>query len=259
MNNIHPTAIISKKARLGEDITIGPGAIVHDDVEIGSGSQIGPYAVLYDGARIGNRVKIHQSASIAHVPQDLKFNGEPTFFYVGDDTTIHEFVTLHRGTHETGFSRIGSNCLLMAYAHVAHDSVVGNNCILANGVQIAGHVEVQDWVIIGGLTPVHQFCRVGQHAMVGGGFRVVQDVPPFVLAGSEPLRYSGLNVIGLRRRGFSNENIVALKEAYNIIYNSGLNLSQAKLKVREELCNDPFALTVVDFFDKCGNRGFVRR
>lgn len=259
MNNIHPTAIISKKAKLGDNLTIGPGAIIHDDVEIGNDCQIGPYAVIYDGARIGSRVKIHQSASIAHIPQDLKFNGQPTLFYVGDDTTIHEFVTLHRGTHETGFSRIGSNCLLMAYSHVAHDSVIGNNCILANGVQIAGHVEVEDWVIIGGLTPVHQFCRVGQHAMIGGGFRIVQDVPPFVLAGSEPLRYSGLNVIGLRRRGFSNEDIGKLKEAYNIIYNSGLNLSQAKQKLQEESGSNRFVKTVVEFFDKCGNRGFIRR
>lgn len=259
MNNIHSTAIVSKKARLGDDITIGPGAIIHDDVEIGNGCQIGPYAVLYDGARIGNRVKIHQSASVAHVPQDLKFGGEPTLFYVGDDTTIHEFVALHRGTHETGFSRIGQNCLLMAYSHVAHDTVVGNNCILANGVQLAGHVEIEDWVIVGGMTPVHQFCRIGKHAMIGGGFRVVQDVPPFVLAGSEPLRYSGLNVIGLRRRGFSNDDISRLKEAYTIIYNSGLTLSAAKQKLRDEFCDYPLVMNVVEFFDKCGNRGFIRR
>ncbi|MCU7494687.1 MAG: acyl-ACP--UDP-N-acetylglucosamine O-acyltransferase [Ignavibacteria bacterium] len=259
MNNIHPTAIVSKKAMLGEDITIGPGAIIHDDVEIGDGSTIGPYAVLYDGARIGKRVRIHQSASIANIPQDLKFNGEPTKFFVGDDTTIHEFVTLHRGTHETGFSRVGSNCLLMAYSHVAHDTVVGNNCILSNGVQLAGHVELEDWVIIGGLTPVHQFCRVGQHSMIGGGFRIVQDVPPFVLAGNEPLRFSGLNVIGLRRRGFSNDQIAGLKQVYGIIYSSGLTLSLAKAKLRQEYCNDPLAMTVVEFFDKCGNRGFIRR
>ncbi|HEX2868336.1 MAG TPA: acyl-ACP--UDP-N-acetylglucosamine O-acyltransferase [Ignavibacteriales bacterium] len=259
MNNIHPTAIVSKKARLGDGITIGPGAIIYDDVEIGNDSHIGPYAVLYDGARIGNRVKIHQSASVAHVPQDLKFGGEPTLFYVGDDTTIHEFVALHRGTHETGFSRIGKNCLLMAYSHVAHDTVVGDNCILANGVQLAGHVEIEDWVIVGGMTPVHQFCRIGKHAMIGGGFRVVQDVPPFVLAGSEPLRYSGLNVIGLRRRGFSNDDISRLKEAYTIIYNSGLTLSAAKEKLKDEFCDFPLVMNVVEFFDKCGSRGFIRR
>ncbi|MGE5399763.1 MAG: acyl-ACP--UDP-N-acetylglucosamine O-acyltransferase [Ignavibacteriales bacterium] len=259
MNNIHSTAIVSDKAKIGDNVIIGPYAIIHDDVEIGNDCQIGPSAVLYNGARIGNRVKIHQAASIAHVPQDLKFNGQPTLFIVGDDTTIHEFVTLHRGTHETGFSRIGKNCLLMAYSHVAHDTVIGDNCILSNGVQVAGHVEIENYVIIGGLTPVHQFCRVGQHSMIGGGFRIVQDIPPYVLAGNEPLRYSGLNVIGLRRRGFSNEDIYCLKQAYTLIYNSGLNLSQAKDKVRTELGEHPMVKNVLEFLDKCGNRGVIRR
>ncbi|MGE5457945.1 MAG: acyl-ACP--UDP-N-acetylglucosamine O-acyltransferase [Methanococcaceae archaeon] len=258
MNNIHTTAVVSSKAILGDNITVGPYSIINDDVEIGDGCQIGPHTVIYDGARIGNRVKIFQGASIANIPQDLKFNGDPTQFIIGDDTTIHEFVTLHRGTHETGFSKIGNNCLLMAYAHVAHDSVIGDNCILANGVQIAGHVNIENFVIIGGLTPVHQFCNVGQHAMIGGGFRVVQDVPPFVLAGSEPLRYSGLNIIGLRRRGFSNQNILALKEAYTILYNSGLNFSQAREKIQEEMGDNPCIALVLDFLKK-STRGIIRR
>lgn len=258
MNNIHTTAVVSTKARLGENITIGPYSIINDDVEIGNDCHIGPHTVIYDGARIGNRVKIFQGASIANIPQDLKFNGDPTQFIIGDDTTIHEFVTLHRGTHETGFSKIGKNCLLMAYAHVAHDSVVGDNCILANGVQVAGHVNIEDFVIIGGLTPVHQFCNVGQHAMIGGGFRIVQDVPPFVLAGSEPLRYSGLNIIGLRRRGFSNENILALKEAYTTLYNSGLNFSQAREKIQSEMGDNACVALVLDFLKK-STRGIIRR
>lgn len=258
MNTIHPTAIVSSKAKLGDNIIVGPHAIINDDVEVGDSCQIGPFAVLYDGARLGNGVRIYQSSSVAHVPQDLKFNGEPTKFIIGDDTTIHEFVTLHRGTHETGKSEIGKNCLLMAYSHVAHDVKIGDNCILANGVQIAGHVTIEDYVIIGGLTPVHQFCKVGQHCMIGGGFRVVQDVPPFILGASEPLRYSGLNVIGLRRRGFSNDDITALKRTYDLIYNSGHNLSQAKEKIQQELCDHPLVQKVLNFINN-SKRGIIRR
>jgi UDP-N-acetylglucosamine acyltransferase len=237
MANIHPTAIVSGKAKLGKNISVGPYAIIEDDVEIGDGTSIGPHAVIYNGARIGNYVTIHQAASIAHIPQDLKFGNEKTYFYVGDNTVIHEYVTLHRGTKETGFSRIGSNCLLMAYSHVAHDTVVGDNCILANGVQLAGHVILEEFVIIGGLTPVHQFCKVGKHCMIGGGFRVTQDVPPFILSAGEPLKFSGLNLLGLRRRGFSNDDIMLLKKAYGYIYDHSLNVSQAKEKIIAEIQN----------------------
>jgi UDP-N-acetylglucosamine acyltransferase len=256
MNNIHSTAIVSKKAKLGKNITVLPYAIIEDNVEIGDDCLIGPHAVIYSGARIGNRVKIHQSASIAHSPQDLKFGGEETFFYVGDDTVVHEFVTLHRGTKDTGFSRIGNNCLVMAYAHVAHDCVVGNNCILANGVQVAGHVTLEDYVIIGGLTPVHQFCIIGQHSMIGGGFRAVQDVPPYILAASEPLKYSGLNVIGLRRRGFANEDIFTLKKVYSYIYGNSLNLTQAKDKIINEFGDHPLVKNVLAFLEK-SKRGLI--
>jgi UDP-N-acetylglucosamine acyltransferase len=256
MNNIHSTAIVSNKAKLGNNITVLPYAIIEDNVEIGDDCLIGPHAVIYNGARVGNRVKIHQSASIAHIPQDLKFGNEETLFFVGDDTVIHEFVTLHRGTKETGFSRIGNNCLLMAYSHVAHDTVIGNNCILANGVQVAGHVNIEDFVIIGGMTPVHQFCFVGQHSMIGGGFRITQDVPPYILTAGEPLKYSGLNVIGLRRRGFSNEDITTLKKAYSYIYNNSLNLTQAKIKVAEEFGEHPLVKNVLHFLGQ-GKRGII--
>ncbi|MCK7519900.1 MAG: hypothetical protein MZV64_20325 [Ignavibacteriales bacterium] len=162
MQNIHPTAIVSPKAKLGENITVNAFAIIHDNVEIGNDCTIGPHAVLYNGARLGNRVKIHQAVSIAHVPQDLSFKNEDSLFIIEDDTTLHEFVTCHRGTKSTGFSKVGKNCLLMAYTHVAHDCVIGNNCILANGVQLGGHVHIEDYAIIGGMTPVHQFCKVGK-------------------------------------------------------------------------------------------------
>ncbi|MDP4172692.1 MAG: acyl-ACP--UDP-N-acetylglucosamine O-acyltransferase [Bacteroidota bacterium] len=258
MTNIHPTAIVSPKARLCENLTVGPYAIIHDDVEIGNNCSIGPHAVIYDGARIGNNVRIYQGASISHVPQDLKFDGGPTEFIIGDNTTIHEYVTLHRGTHETGKSVIGKNCLFMAYTHIAHDCRVGDNCIIANGVQVGGHAVIEDWVTIGGMTPVHQFCKIGQHSMIGGGFRVVQDIPPFILAGNEPLTYSGLNIIGLRRRGFSNEDINILKLAYTYIYNSGLNFSKGKEKVQQELGYHPLVQKILEFMSK-SKRGIINK
>ena len=256
MQNIHPTAIVSPKAKLGDNITVHAYAIIHDDVEIGNDCLIGPHAVLYNGARIGNRVKIHQAASIAHVPQDLGFKNEHSLFIIDDDTTIHEFVTCHRGTKSTGFSKIGKNCLLMAYAHVAHDTTVGNNCILANAVQLAGHVVIEDYAIIGGLSGVHQFCKVGQHSMTGGVFKITQDLPPFILAAHHPLKYSGLNVIGLRRRGFTPSDITALKKLYNIIYDNSLNLSQAVLKAETELDDNKFVKQALEFI-KSSKRGLV--
>jgi UDP-N-acetylglucosamine acyltransferase len=256
MSNIHSTAIVSSKAKIGSNIVIGPFAIIHDNVEIGDDCIIGPHAVIYDGARIGNRVKIHQSASVSNVPQDLKFDNEESYFYIGDDTTIREFTALHRGTVDTGFSRVGKNCLLMAYVHVAHDTIVGDNCILANGVQLAGHVTLEDWVIIGGLTPVHQFCRIGKHAMIGGGFRATTDVPPFVIGANYPLKFSGVNILGLRRRGFSNDDIFTIKKAYQILYNSGQNFSQAKKKLREEFESFEHVKLILEFLDKSTRPGF---
>lgn len=256
MTNIHPTAIVDPNAKLGENVTVSAYAIIHADVEIGDDTFIGPQVGIYDGARIGKRVKIFQAASIAHIPQDLKFNYEPSICVVGDDTKIHEFVTLHRGTKETGLTQIGKNVLLMAYSHVAHDTIVGDNCIIANGVQVAGHVLIEDWVIIGGMTPVHQFCKVGRHSMIGGGYRIVQDVPPFIMSAGEPLRYGGINVIGLRRRGFSNQQIETVKNVYRLIYNSGLNLTQAKEKILESLANEEMAKIVMEFLSK-STRGIV--
>ena len=256
MNNIHPTAIVSRKAKLGNNITILPYSIIEDDVEIGDDCLIGPHAVLYNGARLGNRVRINQSASIAHIPQDLKFTNEETVFIVGDDTVIHEFVTLHRGTKDTGFSKVGSNCLIMAYSHVAHDCVVGNNCIIANAVQIAGHVEIEDYVVIGGLVGIHQFCKIGQHTMIGADAKIVQDVPPYIVASREPVSYEGLNVIGLRRRGFAAEDILTMKKAYSYIYSKSLNVSQAKEKVAKELGDNKYVKNILEFLSK-STRGII--
>lgn len=258
MNTIHPTAIVSSKAKLGDNNIIHPFTIIEDDVEIGNGCEIGPSAVIYNGARIGNNVKIYQGASIAHSPQDLKYANEPTIFIVGDNTVIHEYVTFHRGTKETGFSKVGKNCLFMAYTHVAHDCVVGDNIILANSVQIAGHVHIEDWVIIGGTSAVHQFCKIGKHSMMGANTVAVKDVPPFVLCGRFQTKYEGLNKVGLRRRGFGNEDIEIIKKTYDYIYNSGLNVTQGVAKAETELGNNQNVKDIIEFI-RTSKRGIIGR
>lgn len=258
MSNIHPTAIVSPKAKLANDIIVGPFAIINDDVEIDEGCEIGPNAVIYDFARIGKRVKIFQGASVSNLPQDLKFDKGKTLLKIGDDTTVREFATLHRGTHATGETRIGKNCLLMAYSHVAHDCHIGDNCIIANGVQLAGHVEIEDTVIIGGLAAVHQFSKIGKHAMVGGGSMANMDVPPFIMTSGYPARFMGLNIVGLRRRGFSNEEIDAIKETYRIFYNSGMNPIAAKEKIVEKFGTQQHVKSILEFMEK-STRGLVRK
>lgn len=256
-NKIHPTAIISPKAKIGENVEIGPFSIIEDDVEIGAGTVIGPHVCIYDGARIGKGVKIFQSAVISNTPQDLKYAGEKTYFYIGDNTVIREFVTLHRGTVDTGKTVVGSNCLIMAYVHVAHDCVIGDNCIIANSVQVAGHIHIDDWVIIGGGTVLHQFCIIGKHAMIQGGQSVASDIPPFVIAGNTPLKYSGLNTIGLRRRGFSNEDITLIKEAYKVFYFSGFNTTDAKKELEIKFDNKNIT-DIIEFLDK-SQRSILRK
>jgi len=254
---IHPTAIVSQEAKLGDNVIVGPYAIIEADVEIGDGTSVGPHACIYDGARIGKNVKIFQSASVSNAPQDLKYANEKTYFHIGDNTVVREFATLHRGTVDTGISQIGSNCLIMAYAHVAHDCEIGNNCIIANSVQIAGHVTVQDWVIIGGGSLVHQFGIIGQHAMIQGGLQVANDVPPYVLAASIPMKYSGLNVVGLRRRGFTNEDIQTIKDAYKTLYHSGLNLTEAKNAMVNNF-NNKYVDIIIEFLNST-KRSLLKR
>ncbi len=258
MNNIHPTAIVSSKAEIGFNNIIGPFTFIEDDVIIGNNCIIGSHVGIYNGARIGNNVKIYQSVSVANHPQDLKFKNEVTTFEIGDGTIVREFVTLNRGTAESGTSVIGKNCLLMAYAHIAHDCVVGNNCIIANSVQLGGHVKIGDWAILGGGSLVHQFCKIGEHVMLGGGYRVIADIPPFVTAAGDPLRYRGLNTIGLKRRGFSNNDIYKIKNIYSFIFSKGLNLSQAKQKIKEEFGNDEYAKAILSFLDK-STRGLIKK
>ena len=255
-NQIHPTALIGSKAELGDNIVVGPYSVIENDVVIGSGTQIGPHVYCADGARIGKECRIHNGAVVATVPQDLKFKNEKTTFEIGDNTTIREFCTLNRGTAEHMKSTVGSNCLLMAYVHIAHDCTIGNNVIIANAVQMGGHVTIEDWVVVGGLTAIHQFTSIGQQTMVGGHFRVPKDVPPYILAGGSPLTYEGLNVIGLRRRGFARETLDSLSQAYHLLYLSKLNVSQAVARIRQEMSLTPEINNLLTFIER-SKRGIV--
>jgi UDP-N-acetylglucosamine acyltransferase len=256
--SIDQHAIIGPKAQLGDNITVGPFTIIEDDVIIGSGTTIGSNVLIANGARIGKECRVHHGAVLGTNPQDLKFHGEISTLEVGDHTTIREYATLNRGTHVRGKTTVGSHCYIMAYTHVAHDCSVGNHVILANSVNMAGHVVIEDHVVIGGLVGIHQFERIGRHAMIGAGFRAMKDVPPYVLAGLEPLAFTGLNIVGLKRRNFSQESIEALEKAYHFIYNSNLNVTQALEKIKNEMQITAEVRHVIDFIEK-SKRGIIWR
>lgn len=224
---IHPSAVVDPSAKIGEGVTIGPFTIVESNTKIGDGTRIDSCVKIGYGARIGRDCRIFHGAVISEIPQDLKFQGEDSIAIIGDRTQIREFATIHRGTKARNKTKIGSDCLLMAYTHIAHDCFVGSHVILVNAVMLGGHVTIDDWASIGGMTGVHQFAHIGKYTFIGGGYRCPQDVPPYVLAAGEPLKFNGLNVVGLRRYGFSNETINQLKEVYRIIYRSEFNISQA--------------------------------
>jgi UDP-N-acetylglucosamine acyltransferase len=222
-----PLAYIHPEAKIANNVVIEPFSTIHKNVVIKEGSWIGSNVTIMEGARIGRNCKIFPGAVIAAVPQDLKFAGEETTVEIGDRTVIRECVTVNRGTVDRHKTVIGDDCLLMAYVHIAHDCVIGDHSILANAVQVAGHVLVGEHAFIGGMSAVHQFVKIGAHAMISGGSLVRKDVPPFVRAAREPLGYSGINSIGLRRRGYSNEKINEIQEIYRMIYLSGMNNSTA--------------------------------
>lgn len=226
MANIHP------EAKIGPNVIIEPFATIGKDVEIDEGSWIGPGAVIMDGARIGKYCKIFPGAVISAIPQDLKFDGEYTTTVIGDNTTIRECVTINRGTKDRFKTEVGSNCLLMAYVHVAHDCKIGNNCVIANSVNVAGHVEIEDWVILEGTVAIQQFVKIGEHSFIAGGSLVRKNVPPYVKAAREPLSYVGVNSIGLRRRGFSDQSINMIEDIYRTIYVHNTNTSKA-IKIAE--------------------------
>jgi UDP-N-acetylglucosamine acyltransferase len=229
MANIHPTAIVEASAELDASVSIGAYSIVRGHVRIANGTSIGPHCVIEGRTAIGRDNRIFQFCSIGAVPQDKKYAGEPTELQIGDNNTIREFCTLNLGTaQDAGVTRLGSDNWLMAYVHIAHDCQVGDKTILANNATLAGHVHVGDWVIIGGLTGVHQFVKIGAHAMAGFASAISQDVPPFMMVDGNPLAVRGFNVEGLRRRGFGAERIAAVKQMHRLLYRSGLTLEQAR-------------------------------
>ena len=232
---IHPTAIVDKKAEIAKDAAIGPFAIVGPGCVVGAGCVIEARATLQEFVRLGSDVRVGIGSVLGGKPQDLKFRDEVTHVEIGDHTVIREYVTINRGTTQSFKTTVGSNCFLMSYVHLAHDCHVGNNVIMANGTQLAGHVTVEDYVIFSGLCAVHQFSKVGRHAFVGGMARVAKDVPPFVKAVGNPIKLFGLNSVGLRRRGFSEEVVVELKKAYRLLFRSELNVSQALEQAVREL------------------------
>ncbi|MEQ8473102.1 MAG: acyl-ACP--UDP-N-acetylglucosamine O-acyltransferase [Marinoscillum sp.] len=252
LSSIHPNA------KIGKDVSIEPFCTIAEDVEIGNGSWVGPNVTIMNGARIGSNCRIYPGAVIAGEPQDLKFRGEPSTVTIGDDTIIRECVTVNRGTAlDRSNTSIGKKCILMAYTHVAHDCVIGDYVILANAVQMAGHVHIDAYAFLGGTTAVHQFVKIGGHTMISGGSLVRKDVPPYVTAARDPLSYSGVNSTGLRRRGFSNEKIREIQDIYRIFYVSGLNNSDALDKIKLEL--DPTAERdqIIKFIED-SSRGMMR-
>jgi len=258
MAKIHPTAIVEEGARIAVGAEIGPFAIIGPEVTIGEGSVVGPHCVIQGRTEIGARNRIHQAVSIGDVPQDLKYGGEASAVRIGDDNTIREFVTIHRGTMgDQMVTVVGNGSLLMVGVHLAHDVVVGNHVILANTVALAGHVHVGDYAIVGGLSAVHQFVRIGDHAMIGGASAVASDVPPFLTVLGNRAVAQGLNLVGLRRRKFPRETINTIREAFEILYRAQLPQVEALERVRKELPDIPEIRTFLAFIEQ-SERGIVR-
>jgi len=249
--HIHPNA------KLGKDVTVDPFAVVEGDVQIGDGTHIMSGAVVMKKVIIGKSCKIFPGAVIGAIPQDLKFNGEDTIVQIGDNTTIRECVTVNRGTKDKWKTVVGSNCLLMAYSHIAHDCILGDYVIIANSVQLAGHVEIGDHAIIGGMAAAIQFSKIGAHTYIAGGTEIIKDVPPFIKAGRSPLSYAGVNSVGLQRRGFTSEKINGISEIYRNIYLRGLNITQATQIIEKELPESDEKTEILEFI-KASKRGILK-
>ena len=255
---IHPHTYIHPNAKLATNVKIDPFTVIHQDVEIGDGTWIGSNVTIMEGARIGKNCRIFPGAVISAIPQDLKFQGEYSNVYIGDGTTVREFVTINRGTKDREKTVIGKNCLLMAYCHFAHDCIVGDNCITSNNTQVAGHVTIGEWTILAGMCAVHQFVKIGAHSFISGGSLVSKDVPPYIKAGRNPLSYAGVNSIGLKRRGFSIERINHILDIYRVLYNKGMNTSQAVEFIEEEMPATDERDEIVTFIRESG-RGIIKR
>jgi UDP-N-acetylglucosamine acyltransferase len=247
---------VSKKAQIGKNVTIADYTVIKDDVVIGDNVEIASNVIIDNGARISANVKIHHGAVISTIPQDLKFKGEITTLEIGEGTIVREYATLNRGTSSSNKTVVGKNCLCMAYSHVAHDCVVGDNVILANSANLGGHVQLGDWAIVGGITGIHQYVRVGKHVIISTHSKVVKDIPPYITAGNMPLKYEGLNLIGLRRRGFTNTQINRIDFAYNIIYKSGLNVSAAIEELKKEKNITEEMKEIINFIES-SERGII--
>jgi len=250
-------AFIHPDARIGNDVTVEPFAYIAGNVVIGDGTWVGPNSTIMDGARIGKKCRIFPSAVVSGIPQDLKFRGEETTAEIGDNTTVREGVTVNRGTAAVGKTVVGNGCLLMAYAHIGHDCAVGNNCLIGNSSGLAGEVKVDDWAILSGGTMVHQFTHIGAHVMIGGGAKVRTDVPPFIKADRDPLSYLGLNSVGLTRRGFEKERIDEIHNIYRVIYQNGMNISQALDHVEKKFKPSSDRDYILEFIRK-SERGIIR-
>ena len=252
-----PLAYIHPEAKIARNVVIEPFVTISKNVVIDEGTWIGSNVTIMEGARIGKNVKIFPGAVVSAIPQDLKFGGEETTLEIGDNTVIRECVTLNRGTDATNRTVIGKNCLIMAYTHVAHDCIIGDNCILVNAVQLAGHVTIEDYAIVGGAAAVHQFVKIGAHTMVSGGSLVRKDVPPYTKAGREPLSYAGINSVGLRRRGYSNDKIAEIQEVYRYIFLKGLNNSKALDLLELEMTPSKERDEIINFF-RNSDRGVMK-
>ena len=255
---IHPHTYIHPNARVATNVKIDPFSVIHQDVEVGEGTWIGSNVTIMEGARIGKNCRIFPGAVIAAIPQDLKFQGEYSNVFIGDNTTIREFVTVNRGTKDREKTSIGSNCLIQAYCHLAHDCIVGDYCVMSNNTQVAGHVIIEDYAILGGMCAIHQFVRIGRHSFLQGGSLVGKDIPPYIKAGRMPLSYCGVNSVGLKRRGFSIDKINHILDIYRIIYNKGLNTSQALEFLEEEFSATDERDEIVTFIRE-SSRGIIKR
>jgi UDP-N-acetylglucosamine acyltransferase len=251
MLDIHATAVVDPTAELGADVTVGPYSVIGPNVVVGDGTWLGAHVVLEGRTTIGRRNKIFHGAVLGAPPQDLKYRDEVTYLRVGDDNTIREYATLHLACIDGEATLVGDRCLLMAYVHVAHNCRIGSDVILANAVNLAGHVEVQDFASVGGMTPVHQFVRIGAYAFVGGASRAAKDVVPFVKAAGNPMELAGINTIGLERRGFDAERCATLKRAYKVLFRSGLNITQGLESLRRDFdASDEDIQTLIRFVER---------
>ena len=250
-------AYVNPNAQVAANVVIDPFVTIDKNVVIGEGTWIGSNATILEGARIGKNCRIFPGAVISAIPQDMKFAGEETIAKIGDNVTIREFVTINRGTKASFETVVGDNTLLMAYVHVAHDCVIGKNCILANAVTLGGHIVIDDWAVIGGMVGIHQFVRVGAHTMIAGGCIARKDVPPYTNSGREPLSYAGINSMGLRRRGFNSDVISQIQEIYRIIYLKGFNVTQALKIIENEVEATPERDEILSFISR-SKRGIMK-